>query len=119
MLSRSNETNGHRAIRHLTDADFLDETTGAWTVVDFWASWCAPCRAFGRVFERVAEAHGDRLRFAKLNVDESPASAALCQVRTIPTCILFDPEGNEVGRVVNPGGAFEAMILDVIDEKSL
>lgn len=104
----------------LTDAGFLDATTGAYTFVDLWAPWCAPCRRFSPVFEQVAEEHGDAVRFATCNVDENPETAEMLQVQTIPTVVLFDPEGNEAGRVVNPPpGSFGAMVQDVIEEKGL
>lgn len=104
----------------LTDASFLDATTGAYTFVDLWAPWCAPCRRFSPVFEQVAEEHGNTVRFATCNVDENPETAEILQVQTIPTVVLFDPEGNEAGRVVNPPpGSFGSMVEDVIEEKGL
>lgn len=105
------------AVTELTDETFLPETTGGYTFVDFWAPWCAPCRHFSPAFEQAASDHGDRVRFASVNVDDNPATAALLQVRTIPTVVLFDPDGNELGRVVNPPPrAFNAMVRDVIEK---
>ena len=99
----------------LTDDTFLSATTGGYTFVDFWAPWCAPCRSFSPAFERAASDHGVQVRFAKVNVDQCPQTAELLQVRTIPTVVLFDPEGNESGRVVNPPPrAFDGMVRDVI-----
>jgi thioredoxin 1 len=87
------------AIAVLEDASFEGDTAGAWTVVDFWAPWCGPCRAFHPVFEQVAlETPG--VRFARCNVDDNPRSASAVGILSIPTVVLFDPDGNEVDRLV-------------------
>lgn len=84
----------------IDDESFLANTEGGFTVVDFWAPWCGPCRAFAPVFEEVARDHGERVRFARCNVDESPMTATMLQIRSIPTVIAFGPDGSEVGRIV-------------------
>lgn len=124
MLSRHRPAepggeDGHLLVE-LTDDTFLNATIGAWTVVDFWAPWCAPCKRFAPTFGDAARRYGTRIRFATLNVDAAPGAAELLQVRTIPTVVLFDPDGNEAGRVVNPPpGAFAKMIEDVVTAKGL
>ena len=62
-------------------------------VVDFWAPWCGPCRMVEPIFEELAAAYADRVRFTKLNVDENVATASRYDVLSIPTAILF--EGGE------------------------
>lgn len=105
------------SIQDIDDDNFLDATAGRYTFVDFWAPWCAPCRSFAPTFEHVAEIYADRFRFARCNVDEATSTAELVQVQTIPTVVGFDPDGNEVGRVVNPpAGAFEQMVEEVARE---
>ena len=58
-------------------------------LVDFWAEWCGPCRALAPVFEEAAANHGEKIIFAKLNIDESAQTPSKYGVMSIPTLILF------------------------------
>ena len=68
-------------------------------VIDFWAEWCGPCKAFAPIFESTKDryAENDSIQFEKLNIDEDPDSAAKHSVRGIPTVIIFK-DGVEVAR---------------------
>lgn len=56
--------------------------------LDFWAAWCAPCRQFAKVYEKVAEQHKSVV-FAKVNIEEEPELAETFQIRSIPHIMVF------------------------------
>lgn len=68
-------------------------------VVDVYADWCGPCRALAPLLEQLAEHFADRLRFAKVNLDQEPEIAAAYGVQAVPT-LLFFRDGRLVDRVV-------------------
>lgn len=85
----------------VTDSNFEQEVLEADrpALVDFWASWCAPCETLARVLEELAPVYNRRVKITKLNVEESPQTCARYGVRSIPTLILFK-EGKVVGQEI-------------------
>ena len=85
----------------VTDATFATEVeqSPVPVVVDLWAAWCGPCRMLEPVIAELADELAGRLRFAKLNVDENPATAARFNVRSIPTLLVLEG-GWEIDRIV-------------------
>ncbi|MBI5683325.1 MAG: thioredoxin TrxA [Deltaproteobacteria bacterium] len=82
-------------------------------LVDFWATWCAPCRAIAPIVEEMAETYAGKIKVAKMNVDDNPATPGKYGVRGIPTLILFK-NGQVVDQVV--GAVPKTQIKSLIDK---
>jgi thioredoxin 1 len=84
-------------------------------VVDFWAEWCAPCRAISPIIQELAGAYGDRIKIVKMNVDENPNTPGRYGVRAIPTILAFS-DGQVVEQLTGarPKSAFEEMVKKLI-----
>jgi thioredoxin 2 len=85
----------------VTDATFSAEVERSPlpVLLDLWAAWCGPCRMIAPTVEQLAAELAGRVRVAKLNVDENPATAARYNVQGIPTLLIFK-DGQEVDRIV-------------------
>ena len=79
-------------------------------VVDFWATWCGPCRTFAPVFEKVSEDHPD-IVFAKVNTEEAQGIAAHFQIRSIPTLMIFR---DQIIIFSQPGALPESSLRELI-----
>ena len=82
----------------LTEANASAQCTGdVPLLIDVWADWCGPCRAFAPIFEQAALRHAGRCRFAKLDSEAQPNLAGRWGIRSIPTLLLFR-DGREIAR---------------------
>jgi thioredoxin 1 len=101
----------------VTDKTFAAEVLNSNipVLVDFWATWCGPCRSIGPIVEELAESFSGRVKVTKLNVDENPATPGQYGVRGIPTLILFK-DGKVLDQIV---GAVPKARLVAMVEKAL
>ena len=92
------------------DAKVLKSSTPV--LVDFWAEWCAPCRALTPVIEDLAKTHAGKVQVGKMNIDEQPNTAGKYAVRAIPTMLLFKG-GQVVEQIVGmmPKAALKEKLL--------
>ncbi|HDB6144136.1 TPA: thioredoxin [Staphylococcus aureus] len=87
------------AIVKVTDADFDSKVESGVQLVDFWATWCGPCKMIAPVLEELAADYEGKANILKLDVDENPSTAAKYEVMSIPTLIVFK-DGQPVDKVV-------------------
>ena len=87
-------------VKHITQGEFAGEVTRCATpvVADFYATWCGPCRLLSPMLDKLAGGYTDKIKFVKINVDESPGLAQNFQVQAIPTLIFFK-DGKVADRV--------------------
>lgn len=100
-------------IQEIKDVDFSKAVQGSSkpVVVDFWASWCGPCKMLAPVIDEISGELNDKVEFLKLNVDENPVTSNQYRVASIPTVMIFK-DGKVVDTLVGfrPKEAIKSVI---------
>lgn len=99
----------------VTDATWAAEVLGADipVLVDFWAPWCAPCRQVAPIIEELAVQFAGRVKVAKLNTDDNPATTATYGIVSIPTINIYS--GGELVRSIVGGRPRQALAAELED----
>ena len=77
------------AVQHIKTSEFDSFIAAGDVLVDFWATWCGPCKMLSPVLDELAAEYSDRARFCKVNVDDEPELSARFGIASIPTLIFF------------------------------
>lgn len=98
-----------KKIIHVTDASFEDDVLNSElpVLVDYWAEWCGPCKMIAPIIDKLAVEYDERVRFAKLNIDENSGTPPKYNIRSIPTLMIFKE------------GKVEAMKVGAVSESQL
>lgn len=99
----------------VTDSTFEDEVLNADkpVLVDYWAEWCGPCKMTAPILDEISDENADKLKVAKLNIDENPNTPPKYGVRGIPTLMLFKSGNVEATKV---GALSKAQLQAFIEE---
>ena len=102
-------------ITHVSDDSFEQEVLQSEmpVLIDYWAEWCGPCKMIAPVLDEVASEYADKVRVAKLNIDENPATPPKYGIRGIPTLMLFKNGEVEATKV---GAVSKAQLTAFLDE---
>ncbi len=100
---------------HVGDADFESEVLNSDlpVLVDFWAEWCAPCKAIGPLIDELAESQNGKLKVVKVNIDQNPMTPRQYAVRGIPTLMVFT--GGKV-QGTHAGMLNRAQLTDLVEK---
>lgn len=102
-------------VQQITDTTFDKEVLDSkkLVLVDFWASWCGPCKMVSPVIDEIANEYKETIKVVKINTDENPSTAASYGIRSIPTLLIFNG-GNIVDTII--GAIPKSTVVNRIQE---
>lgn len=115
--TKSKELSMSEKILSIKDEDFEEEILKSSNpcLVDFWAEWCGPCKAISPLLDELAKKYSEKIKFAKLNVDENQKTPSHYGIRSIPSLLLFR-DGKVIDQIVGvvPKTQIEALLLKAL-----
>jgi len=101
-------------IVHVSDESFEREVLNAEVpvLIDYWAEWCGPCKMIAPILDELAEEYGERIKVAKLNIDDNPETPPKYGIRGIPTLMIFKDGNVEATKV---GAVSKSQLADFIE----
>ena len=101
-------------IVHISDDSFEAEVLNASgpVLIDYWAEWCGPCKMIAPILDELAEEYGERVKIAKLNIDDNPETPPKYGIRGIPTIMIFKDGNVEATKI---GAVSKSQLVEFID----